>query len=959
VLGLEAVGPDEDFFALGGDSIQSITVSTRARARGIALSPRDVFRHRTPSALATAAVPQEAEPAPDVPLLDGIDAGDLAVDAEDVWPLSPLQEGLYFLASYDTAELDVYTSQAAFDFTRRLDVDRLRAAGVRLLARNAVLRAGFTADGVTQPVQFIAREPELPVTVVDLSDLEPAEQHDRVEAFLAQDRTRRFDLDRPPLCRLTVLRLGPRHDRLVLSNHLIAWDGWSAWLFLEQLFALYEGEATQRPAGSYRDYLGWLARQDADAARVAWREALSGLAEPTLVAADLGGRPCVPTNVDVPLSGELTGRLAAAARAAGVTVNSLYNAAWGQVLAALTGSADVVFGTATAGRPASIPGVESTIGMFLNTVPTRVRLDPAETVAQLLRRLQDERTAVMPHDYLGLGTVQAESGHRTLFDTLFVLRPGGGEQRLAELRERFGIGEVTSIDATHYPLTLIVTPASRTVVTLSYRSDAFADAEAQRVLDRYLAVLERMADRLDAPVGRLDTLLPAEAESLHKEWAANRHDVPDETVADMLQAQAARTPDAVALVFGGARLSYAELDARINRLARLLLAMGAGPERIVGLALPRSVDMVVALFAVLRTGAAYLPLDVDHPVERLRAMLDDAASFPPTAPSRSAPAPLCVLSTSAVGLTDDAVCLDEPGLLDGFDATDIADAERPGFAPGVPGRLEYPAYVIYTSGSTGKPKGVVTPYRGLTNMQLNHQAEIFGPAIESAGGRMLRIAHTVSFAFDMSWEELLWLVEGHEVHVCDEQLRRDAKALVAYCDQARIDVVNVTPTYAQLLIEEGLLASGESRHRPPLVLLGGEAVPDSVWTALRDTDATYGYNLYGPTEYTINTLGASTVDSATPAVGRPIFNTRGYVLDGALRPVPPGCPGELYIAGIGLARGYLHRPGLTADRFVADPFGDPGDRMYRTGDLVVERSESTPGGRPPEPTDGFTGKSGV
>ncbi len=243
-------------------------------------------------------------------------------------------------------------------------------------------------------------------------------------------------------------------------------------------------------------------------------------------------------------------------------------------------------------------------------------------------------------------------------------------------------------------------------------------------------------------------------------------------------------------------------------------------------------------------------------------------------------------------------------------------------------------------------------------MQLNHQ-EVFAPAVAAAGGRRLRIAHTVSFAFDMSWEELLWLVEGHEVHVCDEELRRDAEALVAYCDRHRVDVVNVTPTYAQLLVEEGLLdrdedrdedgdgdhdkdrdeAAGRHRHRPALVLLGGEAVSDTVWNRLRDTDGCYGYNLYGPTEYTINTLGGSTADSATPTVGRPIRNTRAHVLDPMLRPVPPGCPGELYIAGTGLARGYHDRPGLTAERFVADPFGRPGERMYRTGDLVRQRPD--------------------
>ncbi|WP_052344805.1 non-ribosomal peptide synthetase [Thermocrispum municipale] len=842
----------------------------------------------------------------------------------DILPLAPLQEGLFFLASYDTEELDVYTSQSVFDLSWRVDMERMRAALSVVMQRNAALRAGFTSRGVSRPVQFIVEEPPVPLTLLDLSDLDRAEQQRQAEAFLAEDRTRRFALDEPPLCRVTVLRL-PERDRLVLSGHMIAWDGPSAMLFMRQLFAHYAADGEQtvpvEAPGSYRDYLEWLDGQDTEAAVAAWREALAGLDEPTLVA-EQSSATCLPENIDVRLEPGLTERVTAVARSIGVTPNALYATTWAHVLSVMTGSSDVVFGMATAGRPAAIPNVESTIGMYVNTVPARVRVNPAEPVADMLRRYQQERAAVMPYEYLGLGTVQAESGHRVLFDTVFVHRPGGGEQELRELRETYGIDDFSNIDATHYPLTMIITPDEQTLVTLSYRPDVFAEGEAHRIVQRYLSVLERMVESPEAPVGRLPAALPGEAKPL----VSSERPLPDATVADLLAAQAARTPDEIAVVFGEHRLTYRELDARINQLARLLLAHGAGPERIVGLALGRSLDMVVALFAVLRTGAAYLPLDLDHPHDRLREMLADAR-------------PQCVLSTSDVGLTEDAICLDEPGLLDRCSSSPITQQDNPAFAPGVPNRLEYPAYVIYTSGSTGRPKGVVTPYRGLTNMQLNHQVEIFGPAIASAGGRRMRIAHTVSFAFDMSWEELLWLVEGHEVHVCDEQLRRDAQALVAYCNEHRIDVVNVTPTYAQLLIEEGLLESGPQAHRPPLVLLGGEAVPDSVWSTLRATEHTYGYNLYGPTEYTINTLGASTAESATPTVGKPILNTRAYVLDAALRPVPPGCPGELYIAGVGLARGYLNRPGLTAERFVADPFGEPGSRMYRTGDLVLVRPD--------------------
>ncbi|MGN5634527.1 amino acid adenylation domain-containing protein [Streptomyces sp. AC154] len=875
-------------------------------------------------------------------------AATAGLPVDDIWPLSPLQEGMYFHATYDAGEaLDVYLSQETLDFDHRVDADRLRAACRTLLARNAGLRAGFTADGLPRPVQFIVDGAEIPLVEEDLSGLPAAQQHSRTRELLAADRRQRFDLSAPPLCRLLLIRLGDGRDRLVITHHLILWDGWSAWLFLEELFTLYEraGDAAGLPVpGSYRDYLGWLDEQDTGSALTAWRRALSGFDEPTLLAPsgrDTG--PVIPADHDTVLSQETSELLRAAARRHGLTLNTVLNAAWALVLSAMTGRADVAFGTAVAGRPADVPDAAGIIGMFLNTIPARVAFTPQEPLLALLRRMQSERAAVMPYEYVGLGALQQETGHRRLFDTLFVLRSADGEDRAAELRGRHGITAMSNVDGTHFPLTLIVTPGSRLRITLAARPDLFDAEAATTILDRFTAVLGRLTEALDggdrARTAGVDLLLPAEQAATTAAQRAGREPVPDETVADLLAAQVARTPDAVALVFGEQTLTYAELDARVNRLARLLLARGAGPEKVVALALPRSIEMVAALFAVLRTGAAYLPLDLDHPADRLRLMARDCG-------------PLCLVSTTAVApslrdadgpvapelLLDDAAVAAELAALPG---DEITDAERPAFAHGVPGRLDHPAYVIYTSGSTGRPKGVVTPYRGLTNMQYNHQKEIFDPAIASAGGRRLRIAHTVSFAFDMSWEELLWLVEGHEVHVCDEELRRDAEALVAYCDSHRIDVVNVTPTYAQLLIEEGLLDQDEAagKHRPALVLLGGEAVPDTVWTRLRRTEGTYGYNLYGPTEYTINTLGASTTDSATSTVGVPIRGTRAHVLDSMLRPVPPGSPGELYIAGTGLARGYHDRTALTAERFVADPFGEPGERMYRTGDLVRQRPD--------------------
>ncbi|MFD9105771.1 amino acid adenylation domain-containing protein [Streptomyces virginiae] len=617
------------------------------------------------------------------------------------------------------------------------------------------------------------------------------------------------------------------------------------------------------------------------------------------------------------------------ARGAGITLNTVLSTAWAMALAGMTGRDDVVFGATVSGRPAGLPGVDRMIGMFMNTLPFRVSLQPAEPVRDLLVRVQAEHADLLPHHYTGLGRIQRETGIGALFDTLYVFRntPLDDSAREDAVAEHH-IGWTHSVDGTHYPLTLAVTPGRALELTLAHRPDLYDAATAERLAGRLALLVRAIVEDGSLPVGRLHTLPEPERAGLLELGDDTGHDVPDVSVADLFAAQAARTPGDTALVFEDERLTYAELDARANRLARALRARGAGPERVVALGLPRSADFVVALFAVLKTGAAYLPLDLDHPVDRLAAMVEDAG-------------PLCLVTVDPVAGRVPRVAgvplleLDAPDTLGELAALSdgpLAEAELTGPRDG-----RHPAYVIYTSGSTGRPKGVVVPYAGLTNMLANHRERIFAPAVELAGGRRMKVAHTVSFAFDMSWEEFFWLVDGHEVHVIGEELRLDPAALTAHYDRVGIDVVNVTPSYGQQLVDAGLLDAG--RHRPALFLLGGEAVPDSLWTLLAETDGTMAYNLYGPTEYTINALGADVAESAGSCVGRPIHNTRAYVLDGSLRPAPHGVPGELYLAGAGLARGYLGRPALTAERFVADPFGEPGTLMYRTGDLVRWRAD--------------------
>ncbi|MER5783106.1 amino acid adenylation domain-containing protein [Streptomyces mobaraensis] len=934
VLDLPRAGVHDDFFRLGGDSITSIRLVGAARAEGLALSPRDVFEGRTPAGLAERARGEAAAasavhelPRPSDEALAAAPAG------AEVWPLSPLQRGLLFEALYDEDALDVYTSRDVVTLRRPVPLDALRTAVTAVLDRHPNLRAGFLHDGLDEPVQFVPDAVDVPVTEADLRDLAPEAAEAELARIQEAEARTRFDLTNPPLLRLVSVLTPDGRQHVLVTNHTLLWDGWSSGLFLQELLAhchaLVTTGSLASPEGEqplpYRDFLAWLHAQDTAAGEEAWRAALAGVEEPTLVAPHARERASLlPEEHTIELTAELSARVTGWAQAHGLTVNTVLSGVWGLLLAGLTGRQDVVFGTTVSGRPADLRGIERTVGMFLNTVPVRVRLDRDETAAGLLTRLQREQAALLPHHQLSLGAIQRTTGLGRLFDTLQVLRntPVDQDER-DRVGEALGVEGVTDVDATHFPLIFTTNPGERMTLEWKFRPDAFDRATVEEHAGRLVTLLDRITAGPDVPVRALDVLTGRERGLVLGEWAATDRELPEKSVADLLAERAAAVPDAVALVAGDRVWTYAELDARINRLARLFLARGAGPDRVVALGLPRSLDMVAALFAVLRAGAAYLPLELDYPADRLASM---------------------VAETRPVVLVTDSTVRERMPDVHGVPVVELDDSAVTAELAALPGEsvdadvdLDAAAYVIFTSGSTGRPKGVVTPYRGLTNMQLNHREAIFEPVVAAAGGRRLRIAHTVSFSFDMSWEELLWLVEGHEVHVLDESLRRDAEGLAAYCAEHEVDVINVTPSYAQALVECGLL--DDDRHRPVLVLLGGEAVPESLWTRLKETPGLIGYNLYGPTEYTINTLGGGTLDSDTATVGRPIWNTRARVLDAWLRPVPIGVPGELYVSGVGLARGYLDRPGLTAGRFVADPFGEPGARMYRTGDVVRWRRD--------------------
>ncbi|MBL1098309.1 non-ribosomal peptide synthetase [Streptomyces coffeae] len=838
---------------------------------------------------------------------------------EDVLPLTALQEGFLFHSLYDEKAADVYHLQLAFALRGRLDAEALRRSCAGLLRRHANLRGAFRQRRSGESVQVVPAEVELPWREVDLSAEESARREERLSAILAEDRAERFDLKTPPLLRCLLIRLGADTYRFVLTSHHILLDGWSVPLLLNELFTMYAhggADHTLPAVTPYRDYLAWLGGRDRETALSAWRRSLAGLEEPTLLGpAGAGRETVVPDEFEIELDEATTAALTDVARGHGLTLNSVIQGAWALVLSRLTGRDDVVFGTTVSGRPTELPGVETMIGLFANTVPVRVRMAPGESLAGLMSRVQDERGALGESEYIGVGELQRLSGVGSeLFDTLYVFEnypaPAG-----ASTLGHDGL-EITGTEgraAAHYPLTVTVIPGPALRVRFNYRPDLFS---RQRVLgwsDR----LRRVLDAAVADPGRLaahvDVLDEAERRRILVEWNDTARALPAETYPELFEAQVRRTPDELALDEDGTALTYAELNARANRLARLLVSRGVGPESVVALALRRSTDLAVAVLAVLKSGGAYLPVDLDHPRERIELILDSAR-------------PVAVLTTraGAAGLPEGTGhwCLDDTGFAAEaahHDGQDLNDPER--VAPLLP---DHPAYLIYTSGSTGTPKGLTTPHRGLCNVVLGMDERLG----VRQGVRLLALA---AVGFDMSVYEFLGpLAVGAAVMIAPPDAARDPRVLAAAIRGTGATVISGTPSLWQ-----SVLGAGAELPRGLRIQLAGERFGENIPRGLQEAGASV-VNLYGLTEASVYSTVADLPEPFTgqATIGRPIANTQLYVLGPGLRPVPAGVTGELYLAGVGLARGFTHRPGATAARYVANPYGPPGSRMYRTGDLV-------------------------
>ena len=630
----------------------------------------------------------------------------------------------------------------------------------------------------------------------------------------------------------------------------------------------------------YRDYLAWIAAQDRGAAIAAWRDALAGLEAATRVAAhDPGRAPIVPEQTTLALDETLTAALTLAARRQGLTLNTLIQAAWAILLGRMTGRDDVVFGVTVAGRPPEIAGIERMVGLFINTLPLRIKLPPAKSLATILREVQESQSSLIAHQHLGLAEIQGLAGLGDLFDTLVVFESYPVDRdALAADAGGLRLGDVSGRDATHYPLSLAAIPGERLQLRLDYRPDLFERADVDAMAGRLVRLLEAATTDADQPIGTLDILGSGERRTILSDWNDTARAVPSATLPELFAAQAAKTPDAVAVVFEDTSLTYSELDARSNQLAHHLRAFGVGPEVVVGLCVERSLEMLVALLGILKAGGAYLPLDPDYPAERLAFMLEDARAT-------------LLLTHSA--LIDRLPAHDARVVR--LDAEWSAIAAQPTTAPASGLQPQNTGYVIYTSGSTGTPKGVSVTHGGIPNLAA---VQIDRFAITSAA----RILQFASQSFDAALWEMVSALMGGAALVLIAPDKRGGDALARLIREQKITHATLPPVLLADLPADLPLAT--------LVVAGEACSPDEVarWSPGRRM-----INAYGPTETTVcATMSDALSGAVVPPIGRPIWNTQVYVLDGCLQPVPAGVSGRALHRGRGTGA-RLSRP-RRADR---------------------------------------------
>ncbi|MCP4927635.1 MAG: amino acid adenylation domain-containing protein [Gammaproteobacteria bacterium] len=848
---------------------------------------------------------------------------------EDIYRVTSLQHGMLFHSLF-TAENDVYFARFRWRLSGELNTEAFSNAWQDVINRHASLRTSFHWEGFNQPVQVVHKDMPIDMHTEDWSSLDEKAQAKKLSTFLQADELKQFDFTSAPLMRITLIKLGDNDHHFIWSFHHAIVDGWSVPLVLKEVFACYHAHlagietALPKPQ-AFSEYIHWLDQQDKVAAESFWRNTLAGFTAPTPLPAALHqhaetGTQAEFAELSAQISAETIDRLRDLAQQSHLTLNTIVQGAWALLLSRYSGEEDIVFGATTSGRPATMPGVESMIGLFLNTLPVRVTVDAESSVLDWLQTLQTSQLDVRQFEHASLVEIQGWSNvprGTPMFESLLAFENYPEMETMWTNTESVTIREVDGFDRTNFPLTVNVAVFDLLHMRIAYDTRLFTSKHIQELITHLTTLLENIAGNADCRVHEL-TLLSEQEQQQIANWNDTTQDYPqDATLVSLFETQVSYNGNAIAVSYAGESLTYSELNAQANQLANYLRSKGVGPDTPVGVCVDRSLELVITLLGILKAGGAYVPLDPEYPQQRLTYMLEDADISLLVTQSK--------LHSSFPDYDIDVFLIDED-----WDKLSNEATNNPEQNAG-PNNL---AYIIFTSGSTGRPKGVLNEHHGIVNRLLWMQEEYKLDATDA-------VLQKTPFSFDVSVWEFFWpLTTGARLVMAKPGGHRDSGYLIKEIISEKITTMHFVPPMLQVFLQDTTATNCTSLKR---VICSGEALSMELQQHFFAMLPAELHNLYGPTEAAIDVsywaCERDTKETAVP-IGAPVTNTQLHIVDKYGHPCAIGLPGELWIGGDQVARGYINRPELTAAAFITDPFsGKPDARIYKTGDLVRWRAD--------------------
>jgi amino acid adenylation domain-containing protein len=857
---------------------------------------------------------------------------------ENIYPLSPMQQGMLFHTLL-TPQAGVYLPQVCLHLQGKLDVDAMQNAWQEVIRNHSVLRSAFYWEQRDRLFQVVFRQVEFPWQFLDWQSIPPHEQDTKLAELLECDRILGFDLKQPPLMRLALIQSGEDKFTLIWTQHHLILDGWSLALIIQEVFQRYYNTSSRyHHSRPYGEYIAWLQQQNRDTAKIFWQKQLQGFTEPSSLPSQLFLNPKAklePDNnsVKILLDPEKTVTIQNWAKQHQLTLNTVLQGAFALLLSRYCNTTDVVFGATSSGRPANLPGVESMVGLFINTLPVRVQVSPEANLVSWLQKLQIQQSETLNYEYTSLLEIQEWSElprGSALFDSILVFENYPVDISAVKGQEDLRIADIKLIEKTNFPISILVSVGNQLSLELKYDSHKFTPAAMKRLLEHLCILLEGMTANYQQNLATLPLLTQQELELVTK-WNQTQTDYPQKCIHNQFEAQVERTPDNIAVIFGEQKLTYKELNQRSNQLAHYLQNLGVQPETPVGICLERSLEMVIGILGILKAGAAYVPLDPDYPAQRLEYIISETQ------------VPVILTNNNLVLSNNNTVCLNKDWL---------QIAQQPDHNITTSVNPDNAIYVIYTSGSTGNPKGVINTHRGISNrlwwMQQQYGLEIGEPVLQKT-----------PFSFDVSVWEFFWtLLNGACLVIAKPGGHQDLKYLVEIIESEKITTLHFVPAILGVFLEElekleklNVQQSSNPNQKKlsgvcqslKRVICSGEALSVPIQNRFFQLLNAELHNLYGPTEAAIDVTYWQCQPNSelhTVPIGKPIANTQIYLLDSHMQPVPIGVPGELYIGGVGVARGYWGRPDLTNEKFIIEyshpptPHSPLPTPLYKTGDLA-------------------------